>query len=175
MDNIPQQPEQPEQPEQPGQADLILHHPAAMTTQELRAELIDRFHFNPDLDQQNQFLSPELNRRRLVEILIRLRSNQEPVLPPGWANPVAWPVNVAPIEDDLMERDDILYELSGNYPLNVETLDRYPHHILVQLLQEFRLNGFDQERYDAITSRVTGGRKRKSKQRRLNKRRSYRK
>jgi hypothetical protein len=166
MDNIPQQPEQPA---------LRLHHPAAMTTQELRAELIDRFHFNPDLDQQNQFLSADLNRRRLVEILIRLRSNQDPVLPPGWANPVAWPLNVDPIEDDLMERDDILYELSGNYPLNVETLDRYPHHILVQLLQNFRLNGFNQEVYNDITGHARGGRKRKSKQGRINKRRSYRK
>ena len=164
MDNIPQQPEQ---------AALRLHHPAAMTTQELRAELIDRFHFNPDLDPQNQFLSADLNRRRLVEILIRLRSNQDPVLPPGWANPVAWPLNVAPIEEEIMGREDILYELSGNYPLNVETLDRYPHHILAQLLQNFRLNGFNQDVYNRIT-RVTGGRKRKSKQQKINKKRSYR-
>ena len=72
-----------------------------------------------------------------------------------------------------MDVDDYITELSGNYPLNVVTLTRLPQNILVQLLQEFRLNGFDQERYEAITSR-RGGRKRKSKQQKINKRRSYR-
>lgn len=159
--------------EQPGQPIVRLLHPAAMTTQELRTELLDTYHFNPDLDPQIQFLTPELNRRRLVEILLRLRANQAPELPAAWANPVAWPLNLDPLEDELMDIDDIIVELSGNYSLNAVTLARLPHHILVELLQNFRLNGYNQEAYNTIT-RVTGGRKRKSKQRRINKRRSYR-
>ena len=158
----------------PNNQQPILLMPFIMTTEELRSELLNTFHFNPDLDPQVQFLTPELNRERLVQILNRLRANQDPELPPAWANPVDFPLNFVPLEDaNVMNIDDIIRELSGNYPLNVATLTRLPHNILARLLQEFRLNGYNQDVYNRIT-RVTGGRKRKSKQRRTNKRRSYR-
>lgn len=72
-----------------------------------------------------------------------------------------------------MDVDDYITELSGNYPLNVVTLTRLPQNILVQLLNNFRENGFSQEAYNTITG-ARGGRKRKSKQQKINKRRSYR-
>jgi hypothetical protein len=149
-----------------------------MTTEELRTELIDRFHFNPDLDPQVELYTPGLSRRRLVEILLRLRRGEGPDLPAAWANPNRWPLNVEPFEDVAnMDIDDIIYELSGNYPLNVVTLSQLNHNILIQLLQNFRLNGYSLEAYNLITghrNRATGGKKRKSKQRRLKTRRSNR-
>jgi|688.fasta_scaffold838946_1 hypothetical protein len=164
--------------QQPGQnrvPPVRLLPPQAMLTQELRSEIVNTFHFNPDLDPEIEFLTPELNRERLVQILVRLRANQSPVLPPNWANPVVRPVDQGPIGNiNEMDRNELIHELANRYPLNVLTLTRLTHEILASLLQNFSRNGYSRELYNAIVRNATGGRKRKSKQRRTYKRNSNR-
>jgi hypothetical protein len=158
------------------QAPVRLLHPAAMTTQELRTELLDRFDFNPDLNPQIQLLPRELNRQALVEILIRLRANQPPILPAGWANQFEEPQpqdNFVMVDN--MTSNQLIRELTTNYPLNAESLTPLPIDVLSQLLQNFRLNGYNQTEFENAIARRGGRRKRKSKQGRKNRRRSNRK
>jgi hypothetical protein len=176
MSNNPQ-PKEEQRPQI--QAPVRLLHPAAMTTQELRTELLDIHRFNPDLDPQIQLLPREnrdLYRHALVEILIRLRANQPPMLPAGWANPFMEP----PPHDDFvrvenMTSNELITELTSNYPLNAETLTPLPIEVLAQLLENFRLRGYNQTEFENAIARRGGRRKRKSKQGRKNRRRSNRK
>ncbi len=151
----------------------LMRDPAIMTTDELRQEIVNTYHFL-DIDG--------LNWRQLSEVLRQLRAgHRNPVVP------VILPQDMDPAE---MSRDDIINELCNVYQQNRNILNPMDIHILVALLESFRLYGynpillrhaidgnmvaFDEHVINMRNNIRQGGRKRKSKQRVLKNRRSNR-
>lgn len=138
--------------------------PFAMNTDQIIQELVEQY-------EQNEEDLRQFNHRNLVNLLVRYRRQRYPHRDVVQLNsPFA------------MHSDEILRELANRFDVNSNNLNGLEHEVLAQLLNDFRLNGVDNQAIErAINTRnlppvildQLGGRKnRKSKKKTQHKRRS---
>jgi hypothetical protein len=138
--------------------------PHAMFSDEIIQELVEQY-------EQNEEVLRQLNHRNLANLLVRYRRERYPDRDV-----------VRLISPFAMRSNEILFELENRFHVNSNNFNGLEREVLAQLLDDFRLNGFNDEALQRAhnTRRLPndnldqlGGRKnRRSKKKAQHKRRS---
>lgn len=138
--------------------------PFAMNTDQIIQELVEQY-------EQNEADLRQFNHHNLVNLLVRYRRERYPDRDV-----------VRLLSPFAMHSDEILRELENRFNVNSNNLNGLEHEVLVQLLNDFRLNGVDNQALEraentrnippVILDQLGGRKNRRSKKKAQHKRRS---